>query len=336
MTRITCDALRSDDTLGLLAALGIVQLCSSSLGGEVRLSWTDVGGPARLEVPFEDVKALAGHLSGLARQMDESGQVLPCADPGPVGPASSPAERRARRQEGRPAPLDPAKLSPEEGVVAYGQMRRAEVDRGDLESARWLSALVNQLSVARSTGLCALTPLYSPSGQMTLYQLYRDHLKEVVQSPGLLDEALVRWRRRPGTGANLDTRALRDAVAGSSGQADNAAVVGASWLALMSVPFFRQVGNGRSAPEAVGWQSEHGGPRLRWPVWTQPLDRAAIEVLLGHPSVAGLDMEGLQRARPRTTNALRGLGVVAVCTSSRRPLSNSAGALQPPVVVPVR
>lgn len=334
MTCLRCTALRSDDTLGFLAALGVVELCSSSLDGEVLLAWENVGGAALLEVPLADTQALATHLYILAKQMEERGQALPCADQGPIRPAASQAER-ARRQQ-REDPLDPAKLGPTEAVAAYARMRSVANEQHDRDSARWLSAMLNQLAVVdRRKGLCALTPLYSPSGQMTLFQLYYlEHLKKVVASPGLVEEALVGWRRRSGTGANLDTRALRDSVAGSTGRTDNAAVLGASWLALMSVPFFRQVGNGRSAPGAVGWRAERGrGLTLRWPVWTEPLDRAAIEVLLAHPQVAEMDGE---RDRRSVREALSALGVTAMCTSRRRPLSNSAGALQPPAVVSVQ
>jgi hypothetical protein len=259
-------------------------------------------------------------------------RVLPCDDPGPVRKALSTAERRARREaaDGARVKLDPASLSPREAVEVFERMRAHELDGNDRDSGRWLSALVNQISSSRSSGLRALTPLYSPSGQMTLHQLYRDHLSALHRNKSLIAEALMGWRRHKGTGANLDARALRDAVTSSAGEAENAAVTGASWLALMAVPLFRQASGPR--PAAIGWETAaRGGACLRWPIWTKPLDRAAVEVLLGHPAVAATRVDAQARRRKPET-ALRVLGVEAVCRSRRRALDNSAGALLPPVI----
>lgn len=325
MTGLVLPALRSDDTLGFLAALGVVELYASNLGVDVRLGWDGVGGAALLHGPHHTTDGVAAALASVVETMVASGRVLPCADAGPVRPADR-AARSAAAEEER-GKLDPAHLLEAQAVEVYARARAAEVS-GDDDSARWIAALVNQLTDAPSTGHRALTPFYAPSGQMTLHQLYSEHLHKVHRRPQLLHEALTGWVRTDGeTGANLDGRALRDAVAGAAGIAVNAAVVGATWLALMAVPMFPQVSGPKA--RAVGWEApRRSKPALRWPVWTQPLDRASVSVLLGHPA--------LDELGPAPGNrSLEALGVVAVCRSSRKELRNSAGALQPPRVTPV-
>jgi len=197
---------------------------------------------------------------------------------------------------------------------------------GERVAARWWCATVNQLGIEQGDRFCELTPLYARTGRQTLYQLYHDYLDAVAKRPSLLREALVEWRRVPDdSGANIDSRALRDAVVGGNGKALNAAVPGATWLALMAVPFFPLGGDG-VRPFAIGWDTTRPGGRPRtlvWPVWREPLDRAVVEVLVAHPLVrAAEDSHGLEA-----------LGVVAVLRASRQRLANSDGPLQPASVV---
>lgn len=331
MTVLACPALRSDDTLGFLAALGVLELCSSTLDGRVRLGWEGLGGAALVDVPFETVEDLAAHLSSVALRMFSADRVLPCAQPGPIRKPDPVAERKARKEAGEATKLDPASLSKEAAVTEFRKMRQVEIGdppggEPDRDSARWLAGLVNQIGPAKG-GFQPLTPLYGPSGNMSLYQLYRRHLDAVAKAPQLIVEALIRWRRMPDeTGANLDTRALRDSAVTSTGKATNAAVMGATWLALMSVPLFRLVSERRSV--AIGWESARG-LQLRWPVWTQLLDRPAVEVLLSHPFLPVPAWTTRAAGRDR---GLTALGVVAICRARRQPLSKSPGALRPPTV----
>lgn len=324
MTILPLPALRSDDTLGFLAALGVLELCTSALELDVRLGWEGVGGAALLGGPFATTADLAQALSGVVSKMMADGRVLPCADGGPVRPP----DRAARAASEEPGKLDPAHLLPAQAIDEFTRLRETEAN-GDADSARWVVAIVNQITDAASTGHRALTPFYAPSGQMTLHQVYGDHLKKVHKRPNLLDEALARWVRTDNeTGANLDGRALRDATVSSKGKAANAAVVGATWLALMAVPMFPQVSGRR--PRAIGWDvPDRGKPALRWPIWTWLHDRPSVSALLGHPA---LD----EKPGPARFAHLRALGIVAVGRSQRKDLSQSAGALQPPIVDPVR
>ena len=317
-------ALRSDDTLGFLAALGVLELCSNAMAEPVELGWDGVGGTALLAGPFSTVEAVAQCLSETAADMIRASRVLPCPDPGVVRSV----DRAARAEAEEKGKLDPAHVRAEGAVQAFERVRLAEL-AGDHSSARWLAAMVNQITNAPSTGgFRALTPFYSASGQMTLHQLYSDHLGAVHKDPHLLEQALVKWERTEGqTGANLDVRALQDATVGGAGKPSNAAAVGATWLALMAVPFFPQASGRR--PRVRGWESPNRGKAvLRWPIWSRPLDRHAVETLLGHPT---LDLPPSE-----SHAALRALGVDAVCRASRRELSNSSGALQPPSVSPIR
>lgn len=199
--------------------------------------------------------------------------------------------------------------------------------------ASWLTALVGQLSLAKSDAPDRrLTPLYSPSGQMTMHQLFRDTLGEVVKRPAVLVEALSGWRRVKGTGANLDSRALIDAADAPRGEAANRHVPGATWLALQSAPWWTQVGDGVTGA-AVGWRYPRGGGRLRYPIWTPLLSPAAVRVILTHPAVRWQEAArtaSQQAAARRSLEQRRALGVCALYETQRRALSKSAGPLLPP------
>ena len=158
-------------------------------------------------------------------------------------------------------------------------------------------------------------------------QVYEAKLAAVAREPGLLREACVLWRRNPrDAGANLDRRAQRDRAVTTTGDPGNAAVTGAEWLALQSVPWFR-LGGMRDRPFAWGWapRGRAGRPRaLVWAVWSRTLDPVAIEVLLTHPAVrrAGLGDEV-------PSSRLERLGVLAVLRAERTVLTNSDGPLGP-------
>jgi len=337
MTLLVLEALRSDDSLGVLAALGVMELCCAELCREVRLGWRGLGGPAVVDADFADVEELSKALAAVARRWQVSGQLVPPSNLAFVAPALSDKERSKRRvaSGGTSEPLDPMRMSFSDASIRFAAQRDAEVG-GDQVGARWLAGMVNQLAFEKDEERCELTPLYARVAKQNLHQLFRHYRDCVAANPELVTEGLLAWRRVAGdSGANLDDRALRDAASMTGGKADNAAVPGATWLALMSVPFFRQVGDGRR-PGSVGWQKvgRVGRPReLVWPVWEQLLDRPAVEILFAHPSVvrvttrrdltqtATREVEGERRR-------LRALGVVAVCAATRRPLGNSDGPLQ--------
>lgn len=337
MTRLVLAALRADDSLGLLAALGLLALCEDGLSVPARLGWDGPDGRAVLDAPFADPQELATALGDLAAEWQAEERVTPATDPSLI---TAPLGAKARKALEDAGALDPMKMPATTAVNRFQGMQERELQQPGAD-AGWLTALVGQLTPAkRDASERRLTPLYSPSGQMTLRQVYRDTLETVVRRPHFLAEALSGWLRVEGTGANLDSRALIDAADASSGIADNRYVPGATWLALQSAAWFPQVGDGLSG-EAVAWTYPRGGGRLRWPVWTPLLTPDAVRVLLAHPAVrwavprAGDDA---MARRSRETQARRGrerrvLGVCALYEARRRALSKSAGPLQPPVLL---
>jgi hypothetical protein len=331
MAVIELPALRSDDPLGFLASLGLVEVCTTCLGIDARLGWDGVGGPARFESDLESVRELASAVSRLVDDWARAERVVPPPDPGFIRRRLSEEERRASvTMLGTKPPNDPMRMSRLEAIGRFADQRERELE-GDTIGARWFVAMVAQLGVVEkgtAEPFCDLTPLYAPAGQQTLFQLYEKYHRQVRASPRLLEEALEGWRRvSSDSGANLDYRDTRDAAASPIGTPEGAGVPGATWFALQSVPFFRLVGEGRNGM-AVGWTGRPGRrPReLCWPVWRPLLNRPAIEVLLAHPVV-----------RPRNEKpdapALSALGVTALLRSRRRSSGNSDGPLQVATVV---
>ncbi|MGH9153934.1 MAG: type I-G CRISPR-associated protein, Cas3-extension family [Acidimicrobiales bacterium] len=322
MNRITLPALRSDDSLGFMAALGALELLVNVEGLDALLGWEGLGGAAVLVVDLPGAEAVAERLRSVAVRLGEEGRLVP-GDPSLVPARRSMAERRERKSLGIEEKNDPMRGTPamvRDRLLAVAALEGA----GDGLSPRWAAGLVTMLGLDR-TGNCLLTPLYAPAGQQVLGQLLAKYLALAGQ-PGHLHEALVAWRRRPDSGANLDHRDLRDAAWSARGEPENASVPGATWLALMAAPLFRQTGDGRRG-EAVGWARDRRSVRPRtllWPVWDDPRSLPAVEVLLGHPEV---------RATERRPAALGALGVVAVCEARRTPLGNADGPLQPTAVV---
>lgn len=335
MTALRLVALRSDDTLGFLAALGVVELLRASGDGSVKLGWEGISGCAVLEVNLDSVEQLADELLGIARGLRDTGRLTPATDPQLVPRALSTADRRAADK----VALDPLKMAVRVAIARFQQVHAAEQDGPDSADAWWMTGLVNQLAAAnpRESDVRKLTPLYAASGQMTVHQLLREALDDVLRRPGRVLEALAGWRREPGTGANLDERALVDAVAGPAGAAQNRAVLGASWLALQAIPWFTQVGDGKQG-DAVLWTRGPGGSWLTWPVWDTPLDVPAMRTLFRHPLARHVppparDAEPAWSVTATHRQQARTLGVAGVLRAGRRTLSKSAGPLRAPEVV---
>jgi len=344
MTRLVCPALRNDDTLGFLAALGLLELCGSALHLHPSLGWEGQGGAAVLDVEVENLDELAARLHAVAASMAAEDLVTPAPWSKLVPARLSKLQRDALKvQLGNEMPPNDTLRMPAATAASHyreAQARELESGGGDPLSARWLVALVSQLaSDAKARRIAPLLPM---SNQMTAYQQLRSFRDVVIATPVLLSEALVRWHRvgdQPkhkgiGAGAYLDSRALRDAVTTGSGETDNLAVAGATWLALNAIPFFPQAGEARRG-RAVGWAAVRGqGFELVWPVWTELLDRAAVSCLLSHPAVPAPSPSRDHRISSASVNRRRrelvALGVIAVCRSARRPLPNSNGVLLPP------
>lgn len=336
MTELRLAALRSDDTLGFLAALGVVELLRASGNESVKLGWEGIGGCAVLDVAHRSVGELAEGLVKIALELRAYQRLTPAVDPEMVPRASTAADRRTAVEK---MALDPLKMTVQVAIARFRQLQSAEQDHPNSVDPWWLTGLVNQLAAAnpRESDIRRLTPLYAASGQMTVHQLLRESLDDVLRRPGRVLEALVGWRREPGTGANLDDRALVDAVAGSAGTAENRAVLGACWLALQAIPWFTQVGDGVHG-DAVLWTRGVGGSWLTWPVWGPPLDVPAMRVLFRHPIArhAPPPAKAPRLAWSVTDSQMRqarALGVDGLLRAGRRALSKSAGPLRAPEIL---
>lgn len=336
MTTLELPALRSDDPLGFLAALGILEVLRSEVGApddDLALAWEGVGGPAKLTSPFDTLGDLASALHAAAMQIMSEGRVLAAAPldfpperlPKTARDALKATARSAARGRGRPqnVPLDPL-----QGIARSDAIDRYRKVHGHHE-LRWLCGFLDQLSTLPQRSFASVTPLLALSRQQTSRQVCSTLLRETTASVSRLEDALGGWRRIEGqAGANLDWRAVRDGVFRTDGQSRPAAVPGVEWLALQSAPWFR-LGGRRGRPVAWGWLPRDpggGGRRLRtlfWPVWDRALDLFAVEVLISHPAVRAA-AEGANR-----TEELRRLGVLAVLTSTRRREPNSDGPLGP-------
>lgn len=327
MTTLELPALRSDDPLGFLAALGLLEVLRSEVGvpeEQLALAWAGVGGPAALTAPFEDLEGLVGVLAAAASRMREEDRPIPARIVDLVPRTLSDQERaELAERTGVKPPFDPVRMP-----RAASRARIAALwDRATEADLRWLCGLVDQCSTFPREPTAHITPLYAPMGRQRMRQIYEAKLAAVAREPGLLREACVLWRRNPrDAGANLDRRAQRDGAVTTTGDPGNAAVTGAEWLALQSVPWFR-LGGVRDRPFAWGWVPTGRGGRPRalvWPVWNQPLDPMGIEVLLTHPAVRRV---GLGDEMPGPW--LRRLGVLAVLRAERAVLTNSDGPLGP-------
>ena len=126
---IDCRALRGDDTLGFLAAVGLLELCTNGLELHgTRLGWTE--SHAVLEVPADGLDDLVERLAALAVQLQDEGRVLPFDHAGIVVPPASDAERkRIEKATGVKAPLDPLKRDAVEtlSLAVQGGPRSREV-----------------------------------------------------------------------------------------------------------------------------------------------------------------------------------------------------------------
>jgi|DewCreStandDraft_5_1066085.scaffolds.fasta_scaffold06601_2 hypothetical protein len=333
MSVLVLPALRSDDPLGFLAALGILEVLRSEMGipeDELALGWEGVGAPALLEAPFDDVRRLASRLYEAALRIRSQGRVLAGVPAHLPPPRLAEVERKALKEEaarkGVDVPLDPLRALTRTEVIRQYRTTAGDPFGNDI---RLLSGLISQTSTLPRSPYAAVTPLLALSRQQTARQVCEALLEDAVRDPEAFERALVAWKRTRGSaGANLDWRAVRDAALRTDGRSEPAAASAVEWLALQAVGWFR-LGGWSGRPTAWGWLprgEEDRSPRLRqllWPVWRPLLDPFAVEVLLSHPDVR------VAVAGSREGGRLRRMGVLAVLGSVRRREQNSDGPLGP-------
>jgi hypothetical protein len=328
MNTIELPGIDGRSALGFLAAIGAANLLNIR-GGNVLLSWSPRDATARLHSDsYADVDAVAAELVEVVAALSDV-IVVPGGPPGLPPPGEAPDKLR----------LPPADLR-----------RQAEllIDAGDPAVVQaWLTSLVTDLALD-SQGRSAHTLFGAFSGKQSMYTMLTKPLALVRQHPTYLREALVGWRRVAGvTGEYLDHRVLFDAADSPLGESMERGVPGATWLALMSFPLIRTTSVDGTRPISTGWYRTGRRVRLRWPLWRDPLDLAAICALWESPLLTQAarrdDMRGesvlpkdelTRRTLVAGDNAyskLEALGVFLVARAERRrvPGRNFAGVLAP-------
>jgi hypothetical protein len=269
MTGLPLPALDGRTPLGFLAALGVLRLITEHTGHPARLAWSPQEATAVLHGAQPDIDTLVADLTTIVTSIPDGG-VLPETSASFPPPGEAPDKLRLTR---------PA-------LTAYAS-HVADVDGAAGE--RWLGSLVTDLSVDKDSRI-DISLYTAPSGKQSMRTMLDKPLALIRNNPALLREALVAWRRYPGvTGEYLDHRVLFDAVDAPDGKPAERGVPGATWLALMSYPLLRTTAvDGQ--PISTCWQNlGRAGRRMVYPLWSEPLDTVAVQVLLSHPVLAGAE-----------------------------------------------
>lgn len=323
--RLLLPALRGNDPLGFLAAIGLSALSDQGEIPPLRLAWEVRSGLAAVtESDFETLRELSAALRGAFDRLGERDAVLPGVD----------ADFPVRKQG---SGSDPMRMARSEMARFYRDADRTWLEDGDPWWARWLVALAAQTAIKDPKREdVELTPFYAPTGQMALRTSIFEKTMEAVEAIDGPGDALTRWQRTSYDGANFDLRAKRDAGVTTSGRPDNQGAPSATWLAAMAIRFFPLVDTGSRA-RAVGWHHNvrlypgYTNRSLVWPIWEPALDPPAVRALVAHPALR-LQCRG-GRLHPSDPNGLAALGVRRVYGASRRTLQQGDGPLGPAELV---
>jgi hypothetical protein len=316
MTALPLPALDGRTPLGFLAALGVLRLVNEHVGRTARLAWSTRDATAVLHDAHSNVEVLVDDLTAIVQSIPDGG-VLPGLSSDFPPPGEAPDKLRLNRADFAP-------------YAAH--VTAADGDAGE----QWLASLVTDLSVDDKQR-ADISLFAAPSGKQSMRTMLEKPLALLRAHPGYLREALVAWRRYPGvTGEYLDHRVLFDAVDSSTGKSAERGVPGATWLALMSYPLLRTTAAG-TEPITTCWQDlgrRVGGRRMVYPLWSSPLDVAAIQAVLSHPV-----MDGAEHGKPSPQAELLSIFWIGHAVRRRIPGRTFAGVLTPttrPVGAPVR
>ena len=305
MTALPLPALDGRTPLGFLAALGVLRLITDHTSHPATLAWSRTTGTAELHDAQTDIDQLVADLTAIVDSIPDGG-VLAGLDASFPPPGEAPDRLRLTRPR----------------FAEYATMIS---DRDGEAAERWLASLVTDLSVDDQQR-ADISLFAAPSGKQSMRTMLEKPLATLRKNPSLLREALLAWRRYPGvTGEYLDHRVLHDAADAADGRSAERGVPGATWLALMSYPMMRTTSLG-SDPITTCWQDlgRRSDRRMIYPLWSAPLEPAAIDALLAHPV--------LYRAEPGAPPAAaQTLSVFWVVHAARRkiPGRTFAGVLSP-------
>ena len=305
MTALPLPALDGRTPLGFLAALGVLRLITDHTSHPATLAWSRTTGTAELHDAQTDIDTLVAELTAIVDSIPDGG-VLPGLDASFPPPGEAPDRLRLTR------PL-------------FAEYATLVSDRDGEAAERWLASLVTDLSVDDQQRADS-SSFVASSGKQSMRTMLEKPLVILRKNPTVLREALLAWRRYPGvTGEYLDHRVLHDTADAADGRSAERGVPGATWLALMSYPMMRTTSLG-SDPITTCWQDlgRRSDPRMIYPLWSAPLDLAAVSALLAHPV--------LYRTEPGTPPAAaQALSVFWVGHAVRRkiPGRKFAGVLSP-------
>jgi hypothetical protein len=306
MTGLPLPALDGRSPLGFLAALGVLRLVSEHTTHPARLAWSRQTGAAILHDAHRDIDALVADLTAIVEDIPENG-VLPGLSPDFPPPGEAPDKLRLPR----PALADYA----------------ARVTEADgLAGEQWLSSLVTDLSLDDKQR-ADISLFAAPSGKQSMRTMLEKPLALLRADSNLLREALLAWRRYPGvSGEYLDHRVLFDAVDAAGGKPAERGVPGATWLALMSYPLMRTTATSGN-PMTTCWQvfGRRAGKRMVYPLWSAPLDPAAVQAVLSHPV-----LQSAAPGRPPEQAELLSVFWIGHAARRRVPGRTFAGVLAPP------
>lgn len=306
-TAVELPALDGRHPLGFLAALGLTRILHTVNVNPLRLSFTSGNCTACLHSPLASLDEITETLQRLVTQNPDAAVAgLDPRFPLPAGRGSDPM-RRQREQ--------------------FRELIE-EVRRIDERAATdWLPHLLTDLAVD-SQGRADLTPFCAPSGKQNLRTFFEKPLSAVRSEQSRLREALTMWRRVDGfTGEYLDHHVINSAADDPGGRAGaERGVPGATWLATMALPLLRIAGDGERITATL-WHRVGRRLVMIWPLWHEPLDLPAIQVMIEHPCLMPTGEDRLAVH----SGIWEALGIFAVCGAERQRITgrNFAGVLAP-------
>lgn len=300
MNQLVLRALRGDNPLAFLAALGVARLAHEDCGRETRLGWAH--GPrngAAIEVDgVSTVDELADLLFGVVAAMQRDDHLIPNIGDFPP---------RKEGDSGR----DPLRTL---GRVELRYL--AAGCRFDDARGRWVAGTLAVGGDPEHDRFDKSSALLTPTGQTTVDRYLRSN-RNAVRDAADVRSALVAWRRRndDNPAVYLDPSAMRGVGTTNESKTKNYTDPTGVWLALMSLPLFPVVGRGNGSTSTTNWTRKKRASVFAWPTWTPVLPVSAIGPLLSHPSVT------------RPNDRCAALGISAVFESVRQPGTNAEGPL---------
>ncbi len=329
--KISLSALQGGNTLGFLAALGVVQLCTNFLGDKSAvLGWPNgPSGPALIGTSLaETVEDLAEQLRDAAGRLKApnlliEGVAFPA---GVAGKAPKTKKNKSAIPDSAETDTDDENVTDPIRGYSFELGRVAALNSEGVPNYQpWLAsvlALDEPITAKKRNGSLPVTPFAARGPGTVMLARTLNKLQTSAAQPTKLLEALTFWVREDSIAGYIDPRAKRNAsYQASKKDHDNYGVSAAAWLAMMSIPFFPAVSVNSDVAIAPGWTRP---PRrqsvFRWPIWTQELSSSAISVLLSHPTLLLAD-------ESRDKDRLASLGVVGVFESERGVEGNNDGPM---------